>query len=168
MGRRWTRLSSDRLICPACGSHHGPDQQFCAQCSGTLGLDAAPPLSKAARERHDHLRKIDPRFTEGKLVKVAGGRHQADSEMIQGLLLEYGIPSMTKRAGGFDVPDFLASGPRDILVPASGEEAARNVLGDMATGDLSAAAPDPKKVFAGLVGLLAVGAVVVFIGDKLS
>jgi hypothetical protein len=27
------------------------------------------------------------------------------------------------------VPDFLAAGPRDILVPASGAEAAREVLG---------------------------------------
>jgi hypothetical protein len=161
-------LSSEHLICPGCGSHHGPDQQFCAQCSGALGMDEAPQLGRAAQERQDHLRKIDPRFTEGKLVKVAGGRHLADSEMIQGLLLEYGIPSMTKRAGGYDVPDFLASGPRDILVPSSAEEAARNVLGDMATGDLSAAAPNPKKVFAGLIALLAVGAVVVFVADRLS
>ena len=27
---------------------------------------------------------------------------------------------MAKRSGGFDVPDFLAAGPRDILVAASG------------------------------------------------
>jgi hypothetical protein len=133
-----------------------------------LGIDEQPPLSRMAQERQTHLRKIDPRFTEGKLVKVAGGRNQADSEMIQGLLLEYGIPSMTKRAGGYDVPDFLAAGPRDILVPSSAEEAARNVLGDMATGDLSAAAPNPKKVFAGLIGLLAFGALVVFLADKLG
>jgi hypothetical protein len=133
-----------------------------------LGVDEAPPPSRAAQERQAHLRKIDPRFTEGELVKVAGGRHQADSEMIQGLLLEYGIPSMTKRAGGYDVPDFLASGPRDILVPSSAEEAARNVLGDMAAGDVSAAAPNPKKVFAGLIGLLALGAAIVFVADKLS
>jgi hypothetical protein len=28
------------------------------------------------------------------------------------------------------VPDFLAAGPRDILVPSSGAEAAREMLGD--------------------------------------
>ena len=36
------------------------------------------------------------------------------------MLLEEGIPSLTRRSGGFDVPDFLAAGPRDILVPQSG------------------------------------------------
>ena len=40
----------------------------------------------------------------------------------QGMLLEEGIPSLMRRSGGFDVPDFLAAGPRDILVPASGAE----------------------------------------------
>ena len=40
--------------------------------------------------------------------------------MIQGLLLEEGIPSLARRSGGFDVPDFLAAGPRDILVAVVG------------------------------------------------
>ena len=34
------------------------------------------------------------------------------------MLLEEGIPSLLRRSGGFDVPDFLAAGPRDVLVPA--------------------------------------------------
>ena len=49
--------------------------------------------------------------------------------MIEGLLLEEGIPSLVRRSGGFDVPDFLAAGPRDILVPASGAALARELLG---------------------------------------
>ena len=44
------------------------------------------------------------------------------------MLLEEGVPSLMRRSGGFDVPDFLASGPRDILVPASGADAAREIL----------------------------------------
>jgi pimeloyl-ACP methyl ester carboxylesterase len=48
--------------------------------------------------------------------------------MIQGLLLEEGIPSMSQRAPGADVPDFLVAGRRDILVPESGAEAAREAL----------------------------------------
>jgi len=48
--------------------------------------------------------------------------------MIQGLLSEHGIPSMLKRTRGFDVPDFLAAGPRDILVPQAAAERAREVL----------------------------------------
>ena len=53
-------------------------------------------------------------------MKVAYAQNQPEAELIQGLLLEEGIPSMTRRAPGFDVPDFLAAGPRDILVPESG------------------------------------------------
>ena len=60
--------------------------------------------------------------------------------MIQGLLLEEGIPSLVRRSGGFDVPDFLAAGPRDILVASSGADAAREILGDR-RGDRRAAPP---------------------------
>jgi hypothetical protein len=34
-----------------------------------------------------------------------------------------------RRSGGFDVPDMLFAGPRDILVPESGAQTAREVLG---------------------------------------
>ncbi len=44
------------------------------------------------------------------------------------LLLEEGVPSTLRRTAGFDVPDFLAAGPRDVLVPESGVEVAREVL----------------------------------------
>jgi hypothetical protein len=62
-------------------------------------------------------------------VKVGSARNQAEAEMLENLLLEEGIPSLVRRSGGFDVPDFLAAGPRDILVPASGSELARDILG---------------------------------------
>jgi hypothetical protein len=62
-------------------------------------------------------------------VRVAHARHQAEAELVQNLLLEEGVPSLTRRAGGFDVPDFLAAGPRDIFVPSSGADAARDILG---------------------------------------
>jgi hypothetical protein len=66
--------------------------------------------------------------SSGELVKVAFAQQQAEAEMIQGLLQEYGIPSIVKRAAGFDVPDFLAAGPRQILVPEELAERAREVL----------------------------------------
>ncbi|HET6571684.1 MAG TPA: DUF2007 domain-containing protein [Solirubrobacterales bacterium] len=65
---------------------------------------------------------------KGKLVKVAYAQNQAEAEMIQGLLSEHGIPSMLKRAAGFDVPDFLAAGPRQILVAEEVAAQAREVL----------------------------------------
>jgi hypothetical protein len=64
----------------------------------------------------------------GKLVKVGYGQNQAEAEMIQGLLSEHGIPSMLKRAAGFDVPDFLAAGPRQVLVAEEVADRAREVL----------------------------------------
>jgi len=66
--------------------------------------------------------------SKGKLVKVAYAQQQAEAEMIQGLLSEHGIPSMLRRAAGFDVPDFLAAGPREVLVAEELAQQAREVL----------------------------------------
>jgi hypothetical protein len=112
--------------------------------SGRESLDE--PLSEA----HGRARKIDPRYTEGRLVRVAGGRNQAEAELIQGMLLEEGIPSMLRRSAGFDVPDFLAAGPRDVLVPEAGSEAARELLhqADMAPSVAVAGGPSLMKLIA--------------------
>ena len=85
-------------------------------------------LERPRSEAHERARKIDPQYADGPLVRVAGGRNQAEAELIQNLLLEEGIPSLLRRSAGFDVPDFLAAGPRDVLVPESGVEAAHDVL----------------------------------------
>ena len=68
------------------------------------------------------------------LVTVAVARHQSEAELMQGLLREAGIPSLARRSGGADVPDFLASGARDIVVAQSAEHAARDVLGTVGAG----------------------------------
>jgi Putative prokaryotic signal transducing protein len=62
------------------------------------------------------------------LVKVAYARNIAEAEMIQDRLRQEGIPSMVRRNGGFDVPDFLAAGPRDVLVSVSQADRAREAL----------------------------------------
>jgi hypothetical protein len=62
------------------------------------------------------------------LVKVAYARNLAEAELIQGLLRQEEIPSMLKRNGGFDVPDFLSAGARDVLVPVSQADRARELL----------------------------------------
>ena len=64
-----------------------------------------------------------------RLVRVGTARNQAEAEMMEGLLHEQGIPSLVRRTGGADVPDFLAAGPREILVPESGAALARELLG---------------------------------------
>ena len=91
-------------------------------------VEGAEPLEAPLSDAHGRARKIDPRFTEGNLVRVAGGRNQSEAEFIQALLLEWGVPSILRRSPGFDVPDFLAAGPRDVLVPESGADTASEVL----------------------------------------
>src|SRR4051812_19755640 len=76
----------------------------------------------------ERARKIDPRYAQGEPVRVAFTRNQAESDLVQNILLEEGIPSMARRTRGFDVPDFLAAGPRVVLVPESGAELARGLL----------------------------------------
>jgi Putative prokaryotic signal transducing protein len=64
----------------------------------------------------------------GRLVKVAFARSQMEAEMIQGLLSEHGIPSLVKRGPGFDVPEFMPVGPRQVFVAESAAPHAREVL----------------------------------------
>jgi len=79
-------------------------------------------------EQQERARKVKPQYTEGELVKVVRAGSQVEAEFIQGLLLEEGVPSLLRRSRGFDVPDFMAAGPRDVMVPESGVLAAREVL----------------------------------------
>ena len=53
------------------------------------------------------------------LARVARATNQAEAEFVQSLLLDAGIPSMLRRSPGFDVPDMLAAGPRDVMVPSA-------------------------------------------------
>jgi hypothetical protein len=118
-----------------------------------LIAQGAEPLDEPLNEAHARARKIDPRYTEGQLVRVAGGSNQTEAEFIQGLLLEEGVPSVLRRTPGFDVPDFLAAGPRDVLVPESGVGAAREVLqqSDLAPSPTTTWRPNPVKLVAAIV-----------------
>jgi len=117
---------------------YGLDERFCAECGMPLVYVGSKPLEEPITDAHGRARKINPAYTEGELVRVAGGRNQAEAELIQGLLLEEGVPSILRRSAGFDVPDFLAAGPRDVMVPQAGAQAVREVL---LAADLASAAP---------------------------
>jgi hypothetical protein len=117
------------LTCPRCAISYPLDERFCAQCGMPLvyvGAGDEGPLTDA----QERARKVKPQYARGDLVKVGFARNQSEGELMQGLLLEEGIPSLMKRSRGFDVPDFLAAGPRDVLVPETGAEAARALLAD--------------------------------------
>jgi hypothetical protein len=162
-------MPADALVCPSCASTHALDERFCPTCgmplvyAGHTGVEA--PVT-AARER---ARKIKPQFTEGQLVRVAGAHHQAEAELVQGILLEEGIPSMVRRSAGFDVPDMLAAGPRDILVPISGASAAREVLlqAELLGPEPGAAVDHPGRLLAGLLAAVALVGLIAWIGTEI-
>lgn len=155
--------SGPRLVCPGCGRAYEPEARFCERCRLPLVLDA-PEL--VISDRHGRARKIKPQLAEGALVSVAQARNQPEAEFIQGLLLEEGVPSLLRRSAGFDVPDFLAAGPRDVMVPQSGAPTAREVLlaAEIISGDGSPTGRTaPVRLFAGLLLALAVGALIVWL-----
>ncbi|HEV7586297.1 MAG TPA: DUF2007 domain-containing protein [Solirubrobacteraceae bacterium] len=119
-------MAEDGLVCPSCGSTHPRDERFCEACG--MPLVHSRGDEPQASERQRRARKIKPQYADGQLVKVAHASNQPEAEFIAGLLLEEGIPSMLRRSSGFDVAESLAAGPRDVLVPESGAEAAREAL----------------------------------------
>jgi hypothetical protein len=130
--------------------------------AGSLGVDA--PVT----DRQEWARKIKPQLAEGELTRVASGRNQAEAELIQGLLLEEGVPSMLKRSAGFDVPDMLAAGPRDVLVPRSGAEVAREVLMQAELLAPSGSGVDsPSRILLGLLSAIVLVALIAWIGTEL-
>ena len=121
------RAHEPALVCPACG-RGSPALSASARAAGSRWCSTRRTRRRARPSATHRARKVKPQLTEGELVRVAGARNQAEGEFIQGLLLEEGVPSMLRRSAGFDVPDFLAAGPRDVMVPQSGAQTAREVL----------------------------------------
>jgi len=68
-----------------------------------------------------------PRVAPTQWVPVAFARHQPEAEMLAGLLAELEIPCFMRRTT-IDVPDMMAGGPRELLVPADRELEARALL----------------------------------------
>src|SRR3954447_3657061 len=97
------------LICRSCGTEHDDDdERFCRECGLPLVHPPGTGGPPKDDELHERARKVRPQYAEGPLVQVTRAPHQAEAEMIEGMLLEEGIPALVRRARGFDVPDFLA------------------------------------------------------------
>ena len=155
------------LVCPGCGTPAPADERFCAECGMPLTHVGRPDLEVPVSAAHARARKIKPQYSEGDLVRVAGARNQAEAELIQGLLLEEGVPSMLRRSRGFDVPDMLAAGPRDVMVPASGAAPAREVLleAELLTERPPVRAVErPERLLAVLCAVVALVALIAWIG----
>ncbi len=63
-------------------------------------------------------------------MKVAVAPNEISALLMEGVLKGAGVPLQSQPAPGFDVPDFLPAGPRDVLVPSSLLEEAKQVLED--------------------------------------
>jgi hypothetical protein len=119
-------------------------------------------------DAQERARKVKPQYAEGSLVQVSSARNLTEAEFIQGLLLEEGVPSVLRRARGFDVPDFLAAGPREVLVAESGAAVAREVLlqSELISDEPAGNGIDaPWRVLAWLLLAVAVVAIVVWLGN---
>ena len=103
--------------------------------------------------------------TDFDLVKVAYAHDQAEAELLQGLLRGADIGSVVRRAPGFDVPEFLAAGPRHVLVAKSDVPVAQDVLREVSPTEDGASARSgadrPSRVLAGLLIVVALVALVV-------
>ena len=161
--------AGDRLYCPACGTAYDEPERFCLDCGLPL-VHGDSEVLETVGERHERARKIKPQLTEGRLVRVAGARNQAEAEFIQGLLLEEGVPSMLRRSAGFDVPDFLAAGPRDVLVPEAALATAREVLleGELISDEPPGRVVSPGRLLVGLLVALVIGALLVWLLSQAS
>ena len=109
-------------------------------------------------------------MSEDRLVRVAGAQDQAEGELIQGILLDSGVQSVLRRSPAFDAPDFLAGGPRDILVAESEARLAREVLNEPEpepSGPPSPVVESPLRVIAGTLFAVALVALATFVGVEL-
>jgi Putative prokaryotic signal transducing protein len=114
------------LDCPRCLRPHLEIERFCKSC----GMPLVHPErgEDAANESRRRGRKVNPLYTDGRPVKVARAANLVQAEFIAGLLLEEGIPCMLGSGASIVAAYAPVASPRDVLVPESAVEAAREAL----------------------------------------
>ena len=142
-------MSSDaREACPFCGAQFTRGLSACPECDLPLVGSGRQPASELfdgadlfdAIEPESPVRlpsvgmlEIDqprprPEYTSGELRCVVVAINIAEADMLEDMLRSEGIPCVVRRVGRADVPDFLAAGRREILVPEQALPAARDLL----------------------------------------
>ena len=158
------KSSARQLICPKCSTSYPADRRYCLKCEEPL-IEANKVHS--LNELATHAYKIKPEYAQGDLVKVRMAQNQAEAEFIQAMLLEEGIPSIIRRSAGFDVPDFLAAGPRDVLIPRSGLQAAKELFVEAGLVskemNISSSNPSGYKIFFWLFLALVIAAIIIWL-----
>ncbi len=90
------------LACPTCARKFGLSERFCPDCEMPLvyvGRGEQEPITEA----HEKARKVKPEYTGGDPVKVAFASNLAEAQLIQGILLDQGIPSCERSSRGFEI-----------------------------------------------------------------
>jgi putative signal transducing protein len=121
---------AEELVCPECARGYAPSERFCAACGMPLVHRGSPEQEPSARQRR--ARKIKRQYAEGPPVVVARARNQIEAEFIEGLLLEEGIPCELRGLIAGYAP---VVGTREVLVPQSGAQAAREALAPQPPAD---------------------------------
>jgi hypothetical protein len=89
-------------------------------------------------------------------VRVAVAANQAETELLQGVLQEAGIPSDWRRTGG-DLPDLLAAGYREIYVPAAAAGEAQALLATLETPSIDEDPAPTRRIGLERTGLRLIG-----------
>ena len=118
---------SRELECPRCLTPHREVERFCKSCGMPL-VYPERASGDTAGERTRRGRKVNPRYTEGRLVKVVRAANLVQGEFIAGLLLEEGIPAVLDSRRSIIAVYAPVAGARDVLVHESGLQAAREAL----------------------------------------
>jgi len=116
-------MDGEQIVCPTCARAHPPTERFCEACGMPLVYSAGS--EEVTSERRRRARKIKPQYTEGPLVEIARTDSQPEAEFLAGLLLEEGIPCLLRNSIAGYSPMI---GPRQVLVPESAAQAAREAL----------------------------------------
>ena len=158
-------MTGGPLVCPRCATAQPADERLCPTC----GLPLVPVGGGEAEvtPAQARARKIKPSYAEGGLVRVTTAANLVEAEFVQSLLLEEGIPSTLRRTAGFDVPEMLAAGPRDVLVPLAGLQAAREMLLDAGLAGGTTRMISPVQLAGWLILALGLGAALIWGGTEL-
>jgi hypothetical protein len=155
--------------CPFCGVEFEHGASACPSCDlpllsadeiATANLTADNPARVGMVAVTD--RRPRPEYTIGDLRRVVVATNQAEADMLEDMLRSEGIPCVVRRAGRADLPDFGASGQREILVPEGGLAAARDLL-LIKPLEFTESSTSPLSLFAAAVCGIALVALVVVV-----
>jgi len=155
---------SELLVCPGCGASRPAAELFCPDCRLPLVYDpdqAVPvKLSERRSGLEDQAAAVGGRAGQGRVGSQSGRGRVHPGPAARGGSPEHAPPQCR-----FDVPDFLAAGPRDVLVARSGESTARQVLLEAEIVKPGSTVPQtaPVRMFAGMLVALVAASLILWL-----